>query len=230
MIELIRITDLVTKFVLIMLVLFSAFSWAIVIYKYFFLRRCRKNMLKFSFIFYTCEDLRSIFELAVRVSQNSFSDLLLKCFPEIKMLSESKKKLDVKLEFDNVSNSIKKAHNVELMELKKYVHYLATIASVCPFIGLFGTVWGIMTSFQSINPSGSITLASIAPGISGALITTVFGLAAAIPALIFYNFFNLTIKKINIEIFKLKEDFLGILKRKMISEQFIGSLAYVKKQ
>jgi biopolymer transport protein TolQ len=225
MIELIKITDLVTKFVLIMLVFFSAFSWAIVLYKYFYLKRCKKNMLKFSFDFYKLEDLKKIFEHAVKNSHNSFSILLLKCFPEIKMLSESKKKLDVRLEFENVLNSVKKAHNAELLELKKHVHYLATIASVSPFIGLFGTVWGIMNSFQSINPSGSISLATIAPGISGALITTVFGLAAAIPALIFYNFLNLKIKKINVEIFKLKEDFLGILKRKMTSDSFLGSLS-----
>jgi biopolymer transport protein TolQ len=88
-----------------------------------------------------------------------------------------------------VERALERAIGVEVSRLTQHMTFLATTASACPFIGLFGTVWGIMQSFRAIGQTGSTSIAAVAPGISEALVNTAAGLAAAIPALIFYNYF-----------------------------------------
>jgi biopolymer transport protein TolQ len=120
------------------------------------------------------------------------------------------------LEVENVSRSLSRAGNEEVSTLEKHITWLATTASAAPFVGLFGTVWGIMTSFQSIGASGSANLAVVAPGISEALIATAAGIGAAIPAAIFYNFFLNQIKRIALDIDGFNQDFLNIVRRSQI--------------
>jgi biopolymer transport protein TolQ len=88
-----------------------------------------------------------------------------------------------------IERALERAIGVEMSRLTRYMTFLATTAAACPFIGLFGTVWGIMQSFRAIGQTGSTSIAAVAPGISEALVNTAAGLAAAIPALIFYNYF-----------------------------------------
>lgn len=112
-----------------------------------------------------------------------------------------------------VDRALLRASTAEMSKLEKRITFLATIASAAPFIGLFGTVWGIMTAFQRIGASGSTNLAIVAPGISEALIATAAGLFAAIPAVLFYNHFTTQVKNFAAEMDDFSLEFLNITER-----------------
>jgi biopolymer transport protein TolQ len=120
---------------------------------------------------------------------------------------------------DNLNRSLQKAKIMERRRLEKNLPYLAIIASAAPFVGLFGTVWGIMTSFEGIARSGSASLAAVAPGISEALVATAFGLAAAIPALVGYNLFNGRLRMQMTSVDGFCVDFLNIVERYLVTER-----------
>ena len=120
---------------------------------------------------------------------------------------------------ENLERSVEKSRIIERAKLEKYLPILAITASSCPFIGLFGTVWGIMGSFESIAKSGSSSLAAVAPGISEALIATAFGLAAAIPAVIGYNIATHLIRKLMAQFDSFSVDILNIVERHLINDQ-----------
>jgi biopolymer transport protein TolQ len=111
----------------------------------------------------------------------------------------------------NIKRALEQAATAEQARLEKNLTFLATTGSTAPFIGLFGTVWGIMDSFQQIGVSGSTNLATVAPGISEALIATAFGLAAAIPAVIAYNYYLSKINMISSEMENFSSEFLNII-------------------
>jgi biopolymer transport protein TolQ len=117
---------------------------------------------------------------------------------------------------ENVSRSLARASNSEVTRLEKQVSVLATTASAAPFVGLFGTVWGIMTSFQQISAAGSANIAVVAPGISEALVTTAAGIAAAIPAVIAYNHFANQIRRAAVEMDSFSQDFLNLVQRSTV--------------
>ena len=117
---------------------------------------------------------------------------------------------------DNLERSMNKACNTEMTKLESALGFLATTGSASPFIGLFGTVWGIMDTFKGIGARGSATLAVVAPGISEALIATAAGLAAAIPAVIFYNYFLNQSKNMVQEMENFSAEFLNIVERYLV--------------
>lgn len=126
--------------------------------------------------------------------------------------------LDMQLAtMDNLKRAIRKAESQQLSILGSNLPFLATTGSAAPFIGLFGTVWGIMASFHDIGQRGSASLAVVAPGISEALIATAAGLAVAIPAVIFYNYFAIKIDDVDCEISHFSTDFLNLVERDLIS-------------
>jgi biopolymer transport protein TolQ len=114
---------------------------------------------------------------------------------------------------DSLSRALVRAATAEATRLERRVTFLATTASVTPFVGLFGTVWGIMNAFGDIGRMGSANLAVVAPGIADALITTAMGLAAAIPAAVFYNFYNSRIKVLSSMMDDFALEFLNIVER-----------------
>jgi biopolymer transport protein TolQ len=114
---------------------------------------------------------------------------------------------------DNLQRAIRKAMDIEIANLESRLIFLATVGSVGPFVGLFGTVWGIMSSFQRIGQTGMASLAVVAPGIAEALIATGVGLAAAIPATIAYNHFVAQIKRQELDLNNFAADFLNLAKR-----------------
>jgi biopolymer transport protein TolQ len=118
---------------------------------------------------------------------------------------------------DNVKRALRRAINSETTRMTQMVPFLATTGNTTPFIGLFGTVWGIMTSFHGIGQKGSASLAVVAPGISEALIATAAGLAVAIPAVIAFNFFMQKIKMVETELISFSADFLNIIDRDILS-------------
>jgi len=114
---------------------------------------------------------------------------------------------------ENVSRALRRATNSEITRLEKYLTFLATTGSTSPFIGLFGTVWGIMTAFEGIGRTGSASLAVVAPGIAEALIATAIGLVAAIPAVMAYNHFQHKIRVLIKEMDNFSTEFLNIVQR-----------------
>ena len=120
---------------------------------------------------------------------------------------------------DNLNRTLQKAKLLERKRLEKNVSYLAIIASVTPFVGLFGTVWGIMNAFEGIARSGSASLAAVAPGIAEALTSTAFGLAAAIPAVIGYNLFNGKLRGQMMSVEGFCADYLNIVERYLVTEK-----------
>jgi biopolymer transport protein TolQ len=125
---------------------------------------------------------------------------------------QSKEKPTVR-SLDSLSRALARAATVEVTRLERRVNFLATTASVTPFVGLFGTVWGIMNAFGDIGRMGSANLAVVAPGISEALITTAAGLAAAIPAAVFYNHYSSRIRVLSSMVDDFALEFLNIVER-----------------
>ncbi|MFN2366353.1 MAG: MotA/TolQ/ExbB proton channel family protein, partial [Desulfurivibrionaceae bacterium] len=118
---------------------------------------------------------------------------------------------------DNLKRSLQKTESAAVNDLSRNLAFLATTGSATPFIGLFGTVWGIMTSFHEIGKSGSASLAVVAPGISEALVATAAGLAVAIPAVIFYNYFSNRVAEMESEMQSFSADFMNLIERDLIS-------------
>ena len=117
---------------------------------------------------------------------------------------------------DNVKRALRRAINTEMTKMTQMVPFLATTGNTAPFIGLFGTVWGIMNSFHGIGLKGSASLAVVAPGISEALLATAVGLAVAIPAVIAFNYFTQKIRVIESELQSFAADFLNIVERDIL--------------
>jgi biopolymer transport protein TolQ len=201
----------VVQFILIMLIAFSVISWTIIVLKYIQLKECKISTARFLNKFFHVERLDAIYTLAGQYNRSPVSALFLSLYVEIQKIRKQKKELNS--EIDNLQRAVGKAHLAEMEKLEKYVPFLATTASASPFVGLFGTVWGIMNSFHSIGKTGSSSLAAVAPGISEALIATAIGLAAAIPAVMAYNYFLSKIKILNIHMLNFRADVLNLIKR-----------------
>ncbi len=174
----------VVKFVLLILLLFSVFSWAIIFYKFKFLSKVEKESDEFQRAFRMSKDWDSLYQSTKKLALSPLPNL----FRSIYSPGSSAESLK-EVNSEEVKRTLRRVEAVEAARLEKYLTFLATTGSTTPFIGLFGTVWGIMNSFRGIGRIGSASLAVVAPGIAEALIATAAGLAAAIPAVIAYNYY-----------------------------------------
>lgn len=216
---------LVVKCVMIMLLLFSVVCWGIILTKAIALSRARKDTQLF---FDAFRESRKFSVLYAEAKQFTFSPLahVFKAgYAELSRLTRiqagSQRTSDdasqepeyERTGMDNVVRSLQQAVTAERTRLERGVNFLATTGSSAPFIGLFGTVWGIMESFRSIGVQKSAALAVVAPGIAEALIATAAGLAAAIPAVIFYNYFLSRINTIATEMDNFSSELINIIER-----------------
>ena len=167
--------SLLVKLVVLLLLTFSVVSWAIIIYKYQYMSRLEKQNRIFIRVLDN-GDARGVLAQAKALDASPAASLYRNVFSEAASKSRLKR-------------AINRQEVIEAGKIEKYVNFLATTGSTTPFIGLFGTVWGIVNAFRGIGFKGSASLAVVAPGISEALITTAFGLVAAIPAVIAYNYY-----------------------------------------
>lgn len=190
--QLISQAGYVVKVVLAVLLFFSILSWTVIFYKWRYFSTADKESIKFIKIYNTKKDINEILEFSKKYSKSPLARLYSSIYSEGSYIEKEKLK-----------RSIKRYCIIESANLEKYLHFLATTGSTTPFIGLFGTVWGIMNAFSGIGTTGSASLAVVAPGIAEALIATAMGLVAAIPAVIAYNYF---LNKVNRMILTL-EDF-----------------------
>lgn len=202
----------------------SVVTWAIVVSKYVYLMRVQKTSDAFIKSFW---DSRSLNDLNGRLGEYPYSpvrEVFRSGYAELVRGSQLREQaqhqeLAVNAALDNLNRALGKAKVFERRRLERFVSVLAISASVSPFIGLFGTVWGIMGAFEGIARTGSASLAAVAPGISEALIATAFGLAAAIPAVVGYNLFAGRIRTLMAHIDGFSVDFLNIVERYLVTDK-----------
>jgi biopolymer transport protein TolQ len=216
----------VVQLVLLLLFFFSVVSWAIILMKYFNLKKVGRENGDFLGIYMKSTKLSEIFPEAKRFRYSSLAEVFRSGYTELAKLSKAARASVPGREgsetagqvpeiagIDNVERAMNRACGAETTKLEAALGFLATTGSASPFIGLFGTVWGIMDTFKGIGARGSATLAVVAPGISEALIATAAGLAAAIPAVIFYNYYLNRIKTMNLEMDQFASELLNIVER-----------------
>lgn len=206
----------VVKFVLSLLFLLSIICWAIIFYKGRNIRRARMMSSDFFDVFWESKKLDAV-SMAIKGFENAPSARIFKAgYLEAMKAARSPTDKDAPFSavgIEMVERALRKAEGMEMAVLEKHLNFLATTGSAAPFIGLFGTVWGIMNSFQQIGAMGTANLAVVAPGVSEALIATAVGLAAAIPAVIFYNIFVDKIRQLSQDFDNMILEFLNIAER-----------------
>ncbi len=197
--------DIIVKSVMIILVIFSIYSWAIIFDKIRLFRKINKSAEEFEEKFWKSKSAETFYNNLPSTTNDPMAELF-KSSMQMVMKSRSKSNLSERLAGVLEANIEKQMTNVD----KNYT-FLATVGSTAPFIGLFGTVWGIMNSFQSIAISRNTSLAIVAPGIAEALFATALGLLAAIPAVIAYNKFSNDSKKYSQKLENFSKRFISII-------------------
>lgn len=210
---------IIVKLVLLLLLLFSVVSWAIILFKFFQVHRANSESELFMDFFWKSKRFDSIASQVDRFANSPLTVLFNEGYSELKKVVETDSRSDGSAlstdlgGVENVSRALRRATNSEITRLERYLTFLATTGSTSPFIGLFGTVWGIMTAFEGIGKTGSASLAVVAPGIAEALIATAIGLVAAIPAVMAYNHFQHKIRVLINEMDSFSTEFLNIVQR-----------------
>jgi len=206
--------SLVVKIILLILLFFSIFSWAIIIYKRRSLKNAGLQSQRFLDIFEKSRNLSEVNEAAKRYSQSPLAWIFQAGYKELSYLAKASPRISLTpANVDSLSRALNKAANIEVSKLERLMSFLATTGSVTPFIGLFGTVWGIMDAFHKIGVQRSASLVTVAPGIAEALIATAVGLFAAIPAVIAYNAYLSRIKDLISQMEDFSAEFLGIVEK-----------------
>ncbi|MBU0733303.1 MAG: protein TolQ [Proteobacteria bacterium] len=225
------------KFVLLVLFLFSVISWAIIFTKYRLLSRAKRETANFMELFWESRDLKKVYMESEALDFSPVARLFRAGYAEFSRFRKLQStysdegqnqsgrqegrtgdgaSLTRQALMDNLERSLKKASIDQNKRLERSLSFLATTGNTTPFIGLFGTVWGIMESFRAIGMKGSANLAVVAPGISEALIATAAGLAAAIPAVVAFNYFSQRVLSLQAEMDIFTTDFLSMVGRQFI--------------
>ena len=199
--------DFVVKFVIILLIASSIFSWALIFDKYKLFKRINVSTEEFEKKFWKAKSAESFNSNLPATSKDPATIIFKTAMNEVLKT----KRQSASVQVARVERMLEIATDKEIKKIEKNFTYLATIGSTAPFIGLFGTVWGIMNSFQSIAISRNTSLAIVAPGIAEALFATALGLLAAIPAVVAYNKFNSDSKRYVSKIDNFSKRFLSIL-------------------
>jgi len=209
----------VVKLVLLILAFFSVVSWAIIFNKFLVVYRAMRESTRFLEFFWATKRFDAIGQGLMNYARSPLAVLFREGYQELvkgQRRREGEEETAPTADLGasgNVARALRRATTQETQRLERYLTFLATTGSTAPFIGLFGTVWGIMDSFHGIGKTGSASLAVVAPGISEALVATAIGLVAAIPAVMAYNHF---VSKVNVlagEMDNFSQEFLNIVER-----------------
>ncbi len=222
-VEVVRNSSLVVNCVLGFLVLLSVLCWGVIIFKFIQHRKAVIATEQFIDLFWKNSDFQEVYRKSEKMQDSPIATVFRSGYTEF---FETKRSWEAKgihvigSKVDelvaNIERAMKRESQTRNQLLENSLTLLATTASAAPFIGLFGTVWGIMDAFHVIGKTGNATLGTIAPAISEALIATAFGLAAAIPAAIFYNYFTSNLQKLEGEAANITSDFLNSIKRSLV--------------
>jgi biopolymer transport protein TolQ len=222
-VQLIRDASLLSQAVLVILLLFSAIGWGITLYKMFAYKRASRQTASFLDVFRKSSKFSEVQAVCPSLTDSPLVGLFQSGYAELNAQLRHNPNDPAKppaaagrptlKSLESVDRALLRASTVEMTKLERHVPFLATTASITPFIGLFGTVWGIMGSFNNIGAAGSAGLSVVAPGIAEALIATAAGLFAAIPAVYFYNLFTQRVKEFAAQMDDFSLEFLNICER-----------------
>lgn len=182
--------DPIVKIVILLLILSSFWSWAIIFDKWKKFRQTRYKVSKFEKLYRSTTTLNPLYEKLNKRTDNPMAAMFVSGMRILTNSNKNEEKLIRETVKERIFHSVQNTMNDAIGKMEKDLIFLATVGSSAPFVGLFGTVWGIMNSFQAIAATKNTTLAVVAPGIAEALLATAIGLFAAIPAVIFYNLFS----------------------------------------
>ena len=214
--------------VLFILISMSVIAWFIIGVKFLYFRRAEGQTRRFvDDIFYKARRLDTVYTETEQLSHSPVAQMFRAGYVELTRLKRQRQQdadagaaggafFDSGDDIENVERSLRRAFLDETTHMESLLPFLATTGSAAPFIGLFGTVWGIMNSFRAIAAKGSANLATVAPGMAEALITTAIGLVAAIPAVMAYNYFARKTKVLSAEMESFSNDFLNLVKRHIL--------------
>jgi len=217
----------VVKLVLALLILLSVICWGIILYKHLVLRRAQRNTRRFLDVFGAASSLMQVHDAAQSLPSSPLQDMFEAGYLELTRLLGNPggagggppvKNAAMLLGpggTENVERAMIKAKTRVNMTMERYLTFLATTGSTAPFIGLFGTVWGIMSAFRNIGATGNANLATVAPGIAEALIATAVGLFAAIPAVVAYNFFLQRVRVLARDMENYSTDLINLIERQL---------------
>src|SRR5712691_7479561 len=215
----------VVRAVLIILLGFSVGCWGIALAKSIEMRRARRQSERFVAIFWDAKNLAAIQAASVDLKESPVAQVFRGGYQELQRLTKAKRGNpggdEDATEFggiENVQRAMVRARTQEVTRLERGLTFLATTASTAPFIGLFGTVWGIMTAFRGLSVTTSSSIQAVAPGIAEALVAPAVGLAAAIPAVVMYNRFSRQLRVLTAEIDTFAVEFLNIADRHFLKK------------
>ena len=210
---------IVVQIVIVGLLAASIWSWAIIIEKFFVFAKAREETDKFEQVFWSGQSLDELYQALAQRRNVGMAALFVAAMREWKRSTERESGEAASRPMPGVQLRVEKVMDVtisrEVERLEQRLTFLATVGSTAPFVGLFGTVWGIMTSFQAIATTKNTSLAVVAPGIAEALFATALGLLAAIPAVIFYNKFNAEVARHAARLEGFADEFSAILSRQI---------------
>ena len=211
--------SIVVKLVMLILIVFSVLSWAVIIQRSSVLTRAKKESQAFEDRFWSGEDLHRLHEGLEnrRDGLSGAEQIFYVGFKEFNRLQQTTQDPDAVMQ--GTSRAMNLALNRELEGVENYIPFLGTVGSISPYIGLFGTVWGIMHSFMGLSAVKQATLQSVAPGIAEALIATAIGLFAAIPAVMAYNRLSLRVTKLEQNYVNFIDEFTTILHRQAFAKK-----------
>jgi biopolymer transport protein TolQ len=220
----------IVQLVLLLLLFFSVVSWAIILKKYFHIRNVKKENGFFLHAYMKSSKLSEMFLEAKQYHHSTLGEVFRTGYTELTKLTKTARESSPGKDtpeggqgieiagIDIVERAMNRVCGEQTTKLEAALGFLATTGSASPFIGLFGTVWGIMDTFKGIGARGSATLAVVAPGISEALIATAAGLAAAIPAVIAYNYYLNGIKNMRLDMENFASELLNIVERHFVKK------------
>ena len=209
--------DPVVKLVMLVLVAMSIICWAIIAYKFNEMKQWSKQSRRFADLFWRTDDLEHLIVKAA-MPTNPLQTIFRVGLSEI-IQEKRDSKRQARLNPERIRKQVDRATDDEIAKIERYIPFLATTGSSAPYIGLFGTVWGILSAFWEIGRAGTSSLAVVGPSIAEALIATALGLAAAIPAVMFYNFFVTKIRSFTRHVDTFSDELLDRIDR----EYFAGA-------
>jgi len=212
----------VVKGVLGLLIAMSVICWFVIGSKFFYLARASSRSSRFQGVFWNTGRLDEIWRQTEAAPPSPVSEVFRAGYTELAKLQKRRHEQtgeggasdELLGDIESIQRALDRARTTAITEMESRVPFLGTTASAGPFIGLFGTVWGIMNSFRNIGAKGAANLATVAPGIAEALVATAIGLMAAIPAVLAYNYFSRRIHVLSAEMETFSSDFLNIIRRR----------------
>lgn len=219
--EIVINASLMVKIILLILLCTSIYSWAIILFKYLSFKSALRQNERFLEVFWEDRRFENIYEESKKLLKSPLSQIFIALYEELLKHKGRNNPTQEQTEYsqeliENLERTILSVKVEEESRLESHLTFLASTASATPFVGLFGTVWGIMESFHSIGQTASASLSVVAPGISEALVATAMGLFTAIPSVVAYNYFVNRVRTFITQIESFSSEFLNIIQRHLL--------------